>query len=209
MDVLPVTIRAATGADVDRLGEIFMQPPSPESLGLLGDADLVRAFARGLIALDRIPNPQKPTVVAARADGGGVVGFLQYTVGSGGMRISLGEVQLAFRLGGPRQILAALPRLRARQRVDMSPPVGTLYVAELHVAAAARGRGVGGALLDWADAEARRLGRDRVSLTTYSSNPARRLYDRHDFAVVDWRTDGAYERYTGIPGRVLMEKVLT
>ena len=36
--------------------------------------------------------------------------------------------------------------------------------------------------------------------------PARRLYDRHGFQVVETRTDRAYERYTGIEGRVLMVK---
>jgi len=47
-----------------------------------------------------------------------------------------------------------------------------------------------------------------MSLTTHTSNPARRLYERHGYRVVETRTDPAYERYTGIEGRVLMVKEL-
>jgi len=47
-----------------------------------------------------------------------------------------------------------------------------------------------------------------MSLTTTTINPARRLYERHGFHVVETKTDGAYERYTGIAGRHLMVKEL-
>jgi len=40
-------------------------------------------------------------------------------------------------------------------------------------------------------------------------NPARRLYERHGFGVVETRTDPTYERYTGIAGRHLMVKELS
>jgi ribosomal protein S18 acetylase RimI-like enzyme len=47
-----------------------------------------------------------------------------------------------------------------------------------------------------------------MSLTTHTANPARRLYERHGFWVVETRTDTDYERYTGIEGRFLMVKEL-
>ena len=45
-----------------------------------------------------------------------------------------------------------------------------------------------------------------MSLTTSTANPARRLYERHGFRVVETRTDTAYKRYTEIDGRYLMVK---
>jgi hypothetical protein len=45
-----------------------------------------------------------------------------------------------------------------------------------------------------------------MSLTTHINNPARRLYERCGFEVVETRTDPDYERYTGVAGRVLMLK---
>ena len=49
------------------------------------------------------------------------------------------------------------------------------------VAAEARGRGVGGALLAALKAAARREGHGRLSLSVNRRNPARRLYERHGF----------------------------
>ncbi len=48
-----------------------------------------------------------------------------------------------------------------------------------------------------------------MSLITTTTNPARRLYERHGYRVVETRADAAYERYTGIAGRYLMVKELT
>jgi hypothetical protein len=47
-----------------------------------------------------------------------------------------------------------------------------------------------------------------MSLGTTITNPARHLYERHGFRVVETKTDPSYERYTGIPGRILMMKDL-
>lgn len=71
-----------------------------------------------------------------------------------------------------------------------------------------RNRGIGGALLDYAEAEARAGGYTQMTLTTTTMNPARHLYERHEFRVVDTRTDPDYERYTGIPGRYRIVKDL-
>ena len=47
-----------------------------------------------------------------------------------------------------------------------------------------------------------------MSLSTNTANPARRLYERHGFRIVETRTDSTYERLTGIEGRHLMVKAL-
>jgi ribosomal protein S18 acetylase RimI-like enzyme len=89
------------------------------------------------------------------------------------------------------------------------PPPDAFYIAELHVDPTRRSEGIGARLLAWADDEATRLGRTRLALNTYSTNRARHLYDRAGYSVTRERTDPRYERYTGIPGRVLMEKRLS
>lgn len=79
-------------------------------------------------------------------------------------------------------------------------PVGKLILldtgAEIRIVdigflPAYRGRGLGGALVTWAQDIARGQGRAEVSLHVEPNNPAKRLYDRLGFKVIELR--GAYE----------------
>ena len=64
-------------------------------------------------------------------------------------------------------------------------PASELYLESMAVVPEARGRGVGGALLAFADDEARRRGRRSVSLYCIRANPrARALYVRHGYRIV-------------------------
>jgi ribosomal protein S18 acetylase RimI-like enzyme len=64
-------------------------------------------------------------------------------------------------------------------------PADELYLETMAVHPRARGRGVGGALLRFADGEARRRGRRTVSLYCISANTrAHALYERHDYRDV-------------------------
>lgn len=74
--------------------------------------------------------------------------------------------------------------------------------------ASGRGNGVGAALLQQAEAEARIQSSTQLSLTTATNNPARRLYEREGFRLVETRTDPEFEHATGVAGRVLMVKSL-
>lgn len=74
-------------------------------------------------------------------------------------------------------------------------------VSATDVDPAFRNRGIGGALLDWAEARARAGGYQIMSLSTTTVNPARRLYERHGFRVTETLTDPEYQRITGIAGR--------
>jgi ribosomal protein S18 acetylase RimI-like enzyme len=201
-----VIIRPAATGDVERIAEIMHGEPGPELVGIVGDSERARRFGRGLVLLERIPNVARPMVVAE--SGGAVVGVLQYTLGTPTTGANVERVRLALRVAGPVRLARALPRLRARQRVDLMPPPDAFYIAELHVDPARRSEGIGARLLAWADDEAARLGRARLALNTYSTNRARHLYDRAGYTVTGERTDPRYEQYTGIPGRVLMEKQL-
>jgi ribosomal protein S18 acetylase RimI-like enzyme len=193
-----LTIRPATSDDIARVVEIMHGEPREEALGLLGDADRARKFGTGLVELD-----SKPTVVAIQNHV--VVGVLQYTVGASD-HITLAHVRLALRVFGPIGFVRRIPRLRARASVDIPIPANSFYIAEVHVDSECRGHGIGGALLDWAEDEAKRLGATQMSLTTHTANPARRLYERKGFTVTRTATDPRYEKFTGIRGRVLMEK---
>jgi ribosomal protein S18 acetylase RimI-like enzyme len=205
-ELAEISIRSAVAKDVERIAEIMHGEPGPELVGVVGNRERASAFGRGLVRLERIPNAARPAVVAERDDL--VVGVLQYTLSRSHSAVDLQRVLLALRVGGPIRTLRSLPRVRARGRVDLSPPPGAFYIAELHVDPASRGSGVGEQLLDWADERARGLGIGHMALVTHSTNRARHLYERKGYVVTASRFDERYERYTGVPGRLLMEKHL-
>jgi ribosomal protein S18 acetylase RimI-like enzyme len=95
--------------------------------------------------------------------------------------------------------------LRASAEVTPNPPAGTLYVDALAVADHARRRGVATALLDEAEALARRRGLDAVALDTGLDNAAARaLYEQAGFRVTGIRRapDEHVAREVGGPGFV-------
>jgi ribosomal protein S18 acetylase RimI-like enzyme len=200
-----VAMRWATSQDVERIAEVMHGEPSAEAVALIGTVDLARRFGRGLVRLDEIPNPAKPTIVAQ--DDGLIVGVLQYTRGeAAAVRLSLAQARLALGIFGPVGVLRRLPRLRARARVEIPVPPESFHIAEVHVDTLYRGRGIGAALLDWAGREAARVGATTMTLTTTTANPARRLYERTGYRVIRTATNPRYKKYTGIDGRMLMEK---
>ncbi len=199
-----IAIRDAGPADVERIIEIIHGSPSPESVALAGTPELARRFGAALVRLDGVPNDARPTVVAV--DGTHVVGVLQYRVGGVPSTFTLEHVKLALSVFGFVGSLRRLRGFRARAAVDIPAPEQTFHIAELHVDPQHRDQGVGGRLLAWAIDEARRIDRPHLSLDTTTTNPARRLYERNGFVVTRTRLDARYERLTGVPGRVLMER---
>jgi len=204
-----LTLRKATPRDTDRIVEIMYGEPMPEAVGLaFNDPELARALGSTLIRMPNSPMGWERTVFAVKGDE--VAGMLQAHGGevTSASLMKPGVLFRLLRIFGPVKFARGLPRVRTRARVNSAYPAGAYIVHELHVDPAHRNRGIGGALLDHAEAEARRLGHARMALSTTTVNPARRLYERHGFRVVETRTDPSYERYTGIPGRHLMVKEL-
>lgn len=77
-------------------------------------------------------------------------------------------------------------RLRALglpDRIDPEAVPGELYLDTLAVVSSARGRGLGGHLLEAGVARATALGLPRVGLLVEEGNPAARLYARHGFGA--------------------------
>jgi GNAT superfamily N-acetyltransferase len=70
--------------------------------------------------------------------------------------------------------------------IEHSTNLGAPVLEKLYVEPAEQNRGVGSALLD----KAKELRPDELYLWVFQKNPARRLYERHDFELVKL-TDGA------------------
>ncbi len=198
-----LVIRRARAEDTERIAEIMHGEPGQEAVAIAGCEEGARNFGMAMVRMPNSPQGWEHSAVAEMD--GEVLGVLQRN--SGDMKITLSLAWLALRTLGIGAI-TALPRLRARRRVDIPHPDAAYEVAELHVELSRRNRGIGGVLLDYAEAEARRAGYRQMSLSTTTINPARHLYERHGFRVVETKTDPAYERYTGIAGRYLMVKEL-
>jgi len=200
-----LTIRKATANDVERIAEIIAGEPGAEAVAIAGCVEAARELGMALVRLPGSPQGWERSTVAELD--GRVVGVVQAGEDLS-FRITprlLGLVIRTFGVG----LISIWPRYKARQRVDPEAPAGSWYVGELDVDPEYQNRGIGRALLDHAEQEARWYGLKKMSLQTTTINPARRLYERHGFRVVETRTDSSYERYTGIAGRHLMVKELS
>jgi GNAT superfamily N-acetyltransferase len=194
----------ATTADIDRVAQILHAEPGAEAIAFMGNVELARRYGEALVRRDGIPNPARSTVVAQRA--GEVVGVLQYALGSGRAHGRLEHMRVLASVVGPFGVVRRLPAIRARARVEIAVPPASFHIANLHVDAAHHSEGIGNELLEWAEWEAIRVGARRMVLITTTTNPARPWYERHGFVPTVTATDGRYERYAGVPGRVLLEK---
>jgi ribosomal protein S18 acetylase RimI-like enzyme len=201
-----LAFRKATPEDTERIAEIMFEEPGQEAVGLALDEERAREIAKAMVRLPGSPKGWQHTVLAELE--GEPVGVLQAGVNPVSVTVTPRLALTALRIFGPVGVFKLLPRLRARGRLDMKASEGSYHIAELHVDLRLRGRGMGGAMLEYAQKEAGKRGCRRMSLTTNTTNPARRLYERHGYRVVETRTDPAYQRYTGIEGRVLMVKEL-
>jgi ribosomal protein S18 acetylase RimI-like enzyme len=99
-------------------------------------------------------------------------------------------------------------RLRVRGHVTPPKPEGAYLISEIHTVPEFRDRGIGAALLAHAEEDARRSGAAMMALTTLTTNPARRFYERFGFEVAAEATDPEFERLTGAAGNVLYVKRL-
>ena len=200
---MALTFRTASSADLPALRDVFGHEPSDEQVGLAGgDRSRARRF-RDLIA-SQLFNPPGLARTTVAVDGDEVVGFVQAGVEAG---ISLWIVAGTVRIFGWRTP-GFVRRDRARSTVHLAPPPGAYHIAEIHVLSTRRNRGIGEALLDESEHQARSQGFGTMSLTTTTSNPARRLYERFGFDLVETRESEPYRAATGIAGRILMVKRL-
>jgi ribosomal protein S18 acetylase RimI-like enzyme len=206
---MDIAIRPAHASDLDRLCSVMYDDPPRDLLAVVPD----RARARKVGALTiryGFEFDLRQTSVATHE--GMVVGLMELrrpgTEAGASASSALTVLVRALPLMGVTGLLRFARHRRARSRVNIPQPPDALYVGELDVHPEFRNRGIGGALLEHADAEARREAFSRLALSTTTINPAQHLYARHGYRIVETRLDAGYERLTGIPGRVSMVKEL-
>lgn len=171
--------------------DVMFAEPSVEQIAFMPTIEGARRFTRDLWG-----RPGTDEFVVAD-DEGSVVGFAWCSE----RNISTADGARAAVAGwgwlGPLRLVV---RGWPRQLVELSMPAGPKLV-ELQAHPSRRGTGVGTLLLEHVIDS---VGGRSLSLTTRSDNPARHLYERHGFAVVAEKRNGAFERRTGSPGRILM-----
>lgn len=202
---MEITVRPATESDIPALRAVTGSEPSDEQVALAGGDRRKASRLRKVLMASVASRAALPRTVVAVADGE-AVGLLQS--GREGAGISPGLIWGLLRVFGPLGMRRFLQRDRLRSRVHIPVPEGTFHIAEVHVLSERRNLGIGAALMAEAERMARAGGFAAMSLTTTTSNPARRLYERSGFEVVKSTSDEEYRRCTGIDGRVLMVKRL-
>lgn len=202
---MEIAVRSATEGDIPALRAVIGSEPSDEQVALAGGDRRKASRLRQVLMASVGSRAAIPRTVVAVADGE-AVGLLQS--GREGAGISPGLIWGLLRVFGPLGMRRFLQRDRLRSRVHIPVPEGTFHIAEVHVLSERRNLGIGAALMAEAERMARAGGFAAMSLTTTTSNPARRLYERSGFEVVKSTSDEEYRRCTGIDGRVLMLKRL-
>jgi len=204
-----ITIRAARRGDLDRIAQILYDDPPTELMVVAND--VVRARRVGRILVRAGAGVRVEHTVMAILDGQ-AVGLMAVNERGDSIDPSISAVLRVLVRATPIVGIAGLRRYARlqslRSRVESLHPPDSYYIAELDVDAAYRDRGIGGALLTYAEERARSKGYRQMSLGTQTTNPAQHLYARHGFRIAVTRTDPEYERFTGVPGRVLMLKRL-
>ena len=198
------SIRLATADDVSRIIELVNSDTGDETVALLGSVELAGAYRQKLIEHEGIPNPERVTAVA-EVDGR-VVGVIQYRFGDRGQHGRFAHVRILASLIGPIGVLRRAPRLVARMRAQIPIPPDSFYITLVQVEPAYQRDGIATCMLEWINAEAKRLGAHRVRLTTTLTNPAIKLYARCGYSITTTAAPPSYARRLHVGGRVLMER---
>jgi GNAT superfamily N-acetyltransferase len=202
-----LTIRPARAEDNARLAYIVFNEPDFEAVALIGDVPRARKYGYGKIALEKIPSSKIRHTVVAEKDGQ-IVGLLQYALEKEYLP-AFPVVWLLLKSVGPIGFLRRIPKLRALRRVNIDTPEGAFNVEAVNVDPTYQGHGIGTELLKWADEEAARRHVTRMSVSTWIGYRSVGLYERDGFVQVESKRDPDYERYFGVPGRVLLVKRLS
>jgi ribosomal protein S18 acetylase RimI-like enzyme len=207
IDTASVSFRPARPDENDLIAEIMFGDPPQEAFRVCEGIERARRFCYMQVREPGLGMGWDRTVFGILDDE--PVTVLQAGTQLGGMSITPSLVWNTLRILGLPRTIRSLPYISAQRRVNAPAPEGSYHIAELHTHPDHRNRGLGKAALEYAEARAREEDAPCMSLVTTVINPARHLYERQGFRVVETRTDVVYERMTGIPGRNLMVKELS
>ena len=202
-----VSFRPARKDENGIIAEIMFGEPPQEAVRVCEGLDRARRFCYMQVRRPELGQGWQRTVFAVLGDE--PVTVLQAGTGFEEISITPGLFFETVRILGPWRTVRSLPYISAMRRVNAPAPEGSYHVHELHTRPDHRNQGLGKAALEYAEERAREEGAPCMSLVTTVINPARHLYERQGFRVVETRTDVVYERMTGIPGRNLMVKELS
>ncbi len=202
-----IAFRPARHDETDRIAEIMFGEPPQEAVRVCESTERARRFCYMQVKTPELGLGWDRTVLALLE--GEPVTVLQAGTQLGAMSITPRLVWQTIRILGLPRTIRSLPYISAQRRVNAPAPEGSYHIAELHTHPDRRNRGLGRAALEYAEEQARKECAPSMSLVTTVINPARHLYERQGFRVVETRTDVEYERMTGIPGRNLMVKELS
>ena len=202
-----ITFRPARHDETGRIAEIMFGEPPQEAVRICESIERARRFCYMQVKTPELGIGWDRTVFAVL--NGEPVTVLQAGSQLGGFRVTPRFIWNTIRILGPLRTIRSLPYISAQRRVNAPAPEGSYHVGELHTHPDHRNRGLGRAALEYAEEQARKECAPSMSLVTTVINPARHLYERQGFKVVETRTDVEYERMTGIPGRNLMVKELS
>ncbi|MFQ3664332.1 MAG: GNAT family N-acetyltransferase [Chloroflexaceae bacterium] len=182
-----VTLRPASSTDADALAELVVQLFHAEMPGVLrgpraGQVRLIRHLVEHELA-----SGARGRFMALDA-GGRPVGSASIRLYGDVSTVSLprGTLALALRCLGSLNTLVLIGNmLRAALVGETRLRPGECYIYSVVVAEDQRGRGIGDAIMDRIEEQARRMGASVAYLRVISSNqPARRLYLRRGYQIV-------------------------
>jgi ribosomal protein S18 acetylase RimI-like enzyme len=147
--------------------------PAPSLRHILGSAETAHRIARASFRSARTLHSHRRAVVAV--EGAGIVGVVIATPGSEWRRQRVWTGLVMLRAGFTR--VGTLLRSGALlDELTPAVPPDSVYIASLAVAPAARGRGVGSALMAAVEAGARRRGAARLALDVSRANAGGRAF---------------------------------
>jgi ribosomal protein S18 acetylase RimI-like enzyme len=197
-------LRPAKTSDLDAIARIMNYPPDPPFQRILGASTASQIGV--LFVLAGITIRLSHTTVACTD--GDVVGVMECGR-QDPMKLGLSHwsvLMRAVRIIGLPRLPRAIRGFYLRRRVSFDDLPGAFAISELYVDEQRRNQGIGGRLLREAEEMAATQGVTEICLETGIDNPARRLYERNGFVVTATKSNRAYERISGSPGRILMVK---
>ncbi|HEY0734598.1 MAG TPA: GNAT family N-acetyltransferase, partial [Herpetosiphonaceae bacterium] len=197
-------VRPATRADVPAIADLLLEGFGHEDGGMLRQ----RAGRRFLERIHALPGRLNGIVVAVDGENVpiGVAGLRTWELTP---RFDRAEEQAMFEELGVGSSIVLDLRAAVSEPPPYRPQLTEAYIYSVAVTKAWRGRGVADSILEYLHCRAKDLGKTIALLEVIETNlPARRLYERHGYALVRKRRGLLAWLPFGAPALLLLSKEL-